>query len=341
VATTRSLPQLTGRQVNLTLEILVLSALATGLGSWAAGDRWNGFLAVAHGVIGLGLLLLVPAKLRGPVSAGFRRRRAARWVSAAFGILVLATAAFGVAHATGIWFGVGYWSALWLHCLVAFTLIPLFAWHLATRPVRPRRLDLDRRAALRGGLVLATAAALHLAQRSVAGATGLAGGDRRLTGSHEMASFDPAAMPETIWLDDRRPLETDESTWPLVIAGQPTSVASLRRRARPVVARLDCTGGWWSDQSWDAVPLGELMADPSGRSIRVRSSSGYDRLFAPDAIDDLYLAVGYGGEPLRGGHGAPVRLIAPGRRGYWWVKWVTSVEPDDRPSWLQPPLPLT
>jgi hypothetical protein len=36
-----------------------------------------------------------------------------------------------------------------------------------------------------------------------------------------------------------------------------------------------------------------------------------------------------------------VRLIAPGRRGYWWVKWVTSVEPDERPSWLQSPLPLT
>jgi DMSO/TMAO reductase YedYZ molybdopterin-dependent catalytic subunit len=73
----------------------------------------------------------------------------------------------------------------------------------------------------------------------------------------------------------------------------------------------------------------------------VKSKTGYDRLFANDALDDLYLAVGYGGEPLRAGHGAPVRLIAPGRRGPWWVKWVTSVEPDDRPSWLQLPLPLT
>jgi hypothetical protein len=341
VATTRGLGPLTGRQVNLLLELLVVAAVATGLASWAAGDRWNGALAVSHGVVGLALLLLVPAKLRGPVATGFRRGRATRWVSAAFGILVLATVAVGIAHATGIWYGVGYWSALWVHCLLAVTLIPLFVWHLVSRPVRPRAVDLDRRVALRGGLVLAGAAAVHVAQRAVAGAAGLAGGDRRLTGSHEVASFDPASMPETIWLDDRRPEDTDEATWQLVVAGRPISVDVLRRRARPVVARLDCTGGWWSDQSWDAVPLVDLLGQATGRSIRVGSATGYHRLFAVDAVDDMYLAVGYGGDPLHDGHGAPVRLIAPGRRGYWCVKWVTSVEPDDRPSWLQSPLPLT
>ena len=341
MAKTRALGQLTGRQVNLILELLVVAAVVTGLGSWAAGDRWNGALAVAHGIVGLALLLLVPAKLRGPVAAGFRRGRATRWVSATFGILVLGTVVVGMAHATGLWYGVGYWAALWVHCLLAFMLIPLFVWHLASRPIRPRAFDLDRRVALRGGLVLAGAAAVHVAQRAVAGAVGLAGGDRRLTGSHEVASFDPASMPQTIWLDDRQPEDVDEATWPLVVAGTPISVDALRRRSRPVVARLDCTGGWWSDQSWDAVPLGDLLVDPSGRSIRVGSTTGYDRLFSTDALGDLYLAVGYGGEPLRAGHGAPVRLVAPGRRGYWWVKWVTSVEPDDHPPWLQSPLPLT
>jgi hypothetical protein len=41
-----------------------------------------------------------------------------------------------------------------------------------------------------------------------------------------------------------------------------------------------------------------------------------------------------------GGHGAPVRLLAPGRRGPWWVKWVRSVDLVDRPWWLQLPFPL-
>jgi hypothetical protein len=41
------------------------------------------------------------------------------------------------------------------------------------------------------------------------------------------------------------------------------------------------------------------------------------------------------------GHGAPARLVVPGRRGYWWVKWVTAIDVDDTPWWWQPPFPVT
>lgn len=341
ISTHRRLRPLKARQVNLLLELFVVAAIGTGLTSWAVSDRWSGWFALAHGIVGISLLLLVPAKLRGSVAAGFRRKRPTRWVSAAFGTLVLATVALGVSHATGVWHGVGYWSALWTHELFAFALIPLFVWHLVTRPVRPRPIDLDRRALLGGGLAVGAAAAVYVAQEGVTRLTGLAGGDRRFTGSHEVASYNPAAMPTVIWFNDRRPEQTGDTTWSLVVAGQSTTIGSLRARARPIIATLDCTGGWWSEQSWDAVPLSELIPNPTGRSVRVQSQTGYDRLFDHDALGDVYLAVGYGGEPLRAGHGAPVRLIAPGRRGPWWVKWVASVEPDDRPSWLQPPLPLT
>jgi len=336
-----SRPRRRPRQVNLMLELLVVAAVATGLTSWAVGDRWSGWLTTAHGVIGLSLLVLAPAKLRGSVAAGFRRGRATRWVSATFGGLVLATAALGIAHATGLWYGVGYWTPLWTHELFGFVIIPLFVWHLVSRPVRPRVTDLDRRALIGGGLVVTAAAGAYLSQETVARVAGLAGGDRRGTGSHEVASHDPAAMPTVIWLDDRRPADTGAAGWPLIVAGEPVTVAALRARARPVVATLDCTGGWWSEQSWDAVPLADLLPDPRGRSVEVTSRTGYSRLFGLDALDEVYLAVGYGGEPLRPGHGAPVRLVVPGRRGPWWVKWVTTVEPSDRPSWWQLPLPLT
>jgi DMSO/TMAO reductase YedYZ molybdopterin-dependent catalytic subunit len=47
-----------------------------------------------------------------------------------------------------------------------------------------------------------------------------------------------------------------------------------------------------------------------------------------------------GGRPLSVGHGFPARLVAPGRRGFWWVKWVSEIDVDDSPWWWQPPLPL-
>jgi Oxidoreductase molybdopterin binding domain len=335
------LVRLTSRQVNLLLELFILAAIATGLTSWAIGDRWSGWLVAMHAVLGLSLLVLVPAKARGSVATGFRRRRSTRWLSATFGVLVLATATLGVLHATGLWFGIGPWTALWTHALFGFALLPLFVWHLLTRPVRPRHADLDRRAALRTGLVVGAAATVYGAQESLTAALGLPGGSRRSTGSHEVASHDPVHLPTVIWFNDRRPDDTDAATWPLVVAGQSVSIQSLWRRCRPVLATLDCTGGWWSEQSWDAVALAELLPDADGRSVRVASRTGYERYFGLDEVDRLYLAVGYGGEPLRVGHGAPIRLIVPGRRGPWWVKWVTTVEPSDRPSWLQSPFPLT
>ncbi len=114
---------LKARQVNLLIEVFVVAAMITGLASWATGDRWNGWFVIAHGVVGLALLLLVPAKLHGSVGPGFRRRRHTRWLSAAFGVLVLTTVALGVAHATGLWFGVGTWSALWTHSLFALAAV--------------------------------------------------------------------------------------------------------------------------------------------------------------------------------------------------------------------------
>jgi DMSO/TMAO reductase YedYZ molybdopterin-dependent catalytic subunit len=52
------------------------------------------------------------------------------------------------------------------------------------------------------------------------------------------------------------------------------------------------------------------------------------------------IATKLGGLPLDAGHGFPVRLVAPDRRGYWWVKWVTAITVDELPSWWQLPFPL-
>jgi hypothetical protein len=334
------LGRLTPRQVDVLLEILVLGAVATGLTSWAIGTHWSRVATVLHAVCGLTVLVLAGAKLRGSVRTGMHRRRPSRWLSVTFGALVVATISFGGLHATGLWFGVGYWSALWTHFLLAFSLLPVFAWHVVSRPDRPRIADLDRRALLRGGAALTIGAAAYGAQEVTARVAGLAGGTRRFTGSHEIGSFDPQQMPTVSWINDEAPLSVDASAWHLDVLGNTVDVVGLSARARPVTAALDCTGGWWSTQAWDAVPLRDLVAGHSARSVTVTASTGYSRLFPFSAVDDLCLAVGYGGEPLRRGHGGPVRLVAPGRRGPWWIKWVTSIQLDDRPSWLQTPFPF-
>lgn len=331
---------MTARQVDVALELLVVAAVATGLLSWAVGTSWSRIVTVVHAVTGFLLVALAPAKLRGSVRTGLARKRASRWFSVTFGGLVLATILLGVVHSTGLWFGVGPWSALWTHELAAFTLLGLFLWHILSRPGRPKLAELDRRAALRMVTLAALAAAAYGTQQLAVRALGLAGGRRRFTGSHEVASFHPEQMPTVSWINDEAPAETDECTWSLHITGRSTSIAELRRQAQSVTATLDCTGGWYSRQSWDAVPLGAVLDGQSARSIKVTSATGYSRLFPSSDRHVLYLAVGYGGRPLRRAHGAPVRLVAPGRRGPWWVKWVTSVQLDDRPWWLQTPFPL-
>jgi DMSO/TMAO reductase YedYZ molybdopterin-dependent catalytic subunit len=68
--------------------------------------------------------------------------------------------------------------------------------------------------------------------------------------------------------------------------------------------------------------------------------TGYTRRFPPEDTSVLLLATQVGGDLLSPGHGAPVRLIAPGRRGFWWVKWVDHVSLEPQPWWAQPPFPL-
>ncbi len=324
---------LTSRRVDLLLAVAVTVAAVSGLVSWAVGTGWDRWVTVIHALAGLSLLVLAPAKLKGSVRTGLKRRRATRWLSMLLGALIVATVVLGVLHATGLWHGVGYWTALWTHVLLAALLAPLVVWHIVSRPGRPRIADLDRRTVVGGGAAVVAAAAVYGIQQ-------LAVGDnRRFTGSHEIASFTPSEMPTTMWLNDRSP-RAPASGWDLVVAGEPVALEALHANARPVQADLDCTGGWWSRQSWDAVPLTELMPKLGAPTLEITSLTGYSRLFPARDVDNLYLAIGYGGEPLHRGHGSPVRLVAPGRRGFWWVKWVSRVDPIDRPWWLQLPFPL-
>jgi DMSO/TMAO reductase YedYZ molybdopterin-dependent catalytic subunit len=173
---------------------------------------------------------------------------------------------------------------------------------------------------------------------------GLPGARRRFTGSYETASFRPEAMPITSWLLNAVP-SVDPDRWRLTVKdGQgrrELTLAPQTASGTQVRATLDCTSGWYSQQDWTGVPLGTLLHRGLGaQSVYVHSLTGYWVRFPIHNLDHLLLATQAGDAPLAAGHGFPARLVAPGRRGYWWVKWVDRIELQTTPSWWQPPFPI-
>ena len=333
-----------GRRTNLALLGLLGAAAITGAVAYALGSGWATAAVIAHGVAGLGIVLLAPWK-SAIARRGFRRRRAGSWASVAFTVLLVATVVFGVLHATGLAVALGPVTALQAHVGTALLALPFAVWHVLARRVRARRTDLSRRNMLRTGALLGGAGLIYAAAEGLVRAASLPGADRRFTGSYERGSGRPDEMPVTQWLDDGVP-QVDPAGWRLQIAGggdrRLLTLGDLSAFGDHVRATLDCTGGWFAEQVWEGVWLSRLIPEPGeARSVRVVSMSGYPRRFPIGDRSRLLLATSVGGRPLSPGHGFPARLVVPGRRGFWWVKWVQRVELSPAPSWWQWPFPVT
>lgn len=325
------------RSLNATLLTLLVVATGSGVAAFGVGSsdpaRW---IVAVHGASGLGLLLLAPAKVV-VVRRGLRRPGQARKVfSVTFAVLVLATIGTGLLHAIGGWRPYLGLLPMQLHVGAAVGAVVLLVGHVAVHHVGGgwrallRRTDVTRRRVLTGAGVVAGSAALWFV------APGLS---RRATGSHEVGSGDMAKVPVTQWLFDAVPrIQADR--WRLRTAGRTfdrDTLAMLRQTELRAV--LDCTGGWYTEQLWRGVLLADLNL-PEGAAIEVTSHTGYRRRFPAVDAGIVLLATHVNGRPLSRGHGAPARIVAPGRRGFWWVKWVTSVEVVDEPWWWQEPFPL-
>ncbi|TQS41919.1 molybdopterin-dependent oxidoreductase [Cryptosporangium phraense] len=322
-----------GRRVDLVLGLLLVAGVITGLSANTIGVNWPLDLIQLHAAGALAILLLAPWKsvvirrgLRNP-----RQKRPTKALSIALLVLVLVTIGSGLLHSTGRVEDVGPLTLMQIHVGSAIGAVAAVVAHFAGHWVRPRRSDADRRAFLRLA-VLGAGAAVATAAWDTFAATG-----RRFTGS-----VPKPELEVTSWINDGIQ-RVDPGAWRLRIGERTLDLAELDALPHEhFTAILDCTSGWYSRQDWDGVRLSTLFEglDPQ-RSVEVRSVTGYARWFGSDTLDDVWLVTAVGGRPLTPGHGFPARIVAPGRRGFWWVKWVTSIQPSNRPPWAQSVFPLS
>jgi len=343
---------LPARLTDASVLLAVGLALLTGLASLLAtpADWW---VFVAHGVVGLALVVLLGWKLRrvAPrIRAGVRTGSPTVAASVLLAVVALAALATGIAWTTGLAAGVdlGGWTVLNLHIGLALVLVPLLAIHLRRRFRTPTRADWEGR---RTTLQYAGLAVGGVLVWKATEALGSLTGARRFTGSRPAAGTGND-FPVTSWmLDDPDPVAVED--WQLRVVGRVDRRLELGYGDLPTEGRatdidgaaeraiLDCTSGWYAERDWQGIRVGDLLdaADTreDARRVVIHSVTGYRFDFPIDEARDLLLATRVGGERLSHGHGFPARLVAPGRRGYQWVKWVAAVEvrrTRDPGSWI-------
>lgn len=323
------------RGSNLALLALTGGLIGSGLAAWTLPELSASPLYWLHRVLGLALVSLLVAKY-GIVRGSLRRRlprglTPAVVVSVVAGVGLAATVGLGVAWTFGLVSFATPWSysALNLHVLIGLALGAMVAIHAAVRwerrpPLgRHGRRDLIRLAALGALAVVSTAALERVAD------------ERRVTGSKHAGSFNGNGYPLTIWNFDSVP-SIDAAAWRLAVTGAVAAAGSLGYAdlvslpRHEIVALIDCTGGWWSEQRWRGVRVGDVLAArppaAGATSATVVSVTGHRWSFPLSELADALLATHVGDEALSPGHGGPVRLVAPGRRGFQWIKWVEKIE---------------
>lgn len=330
--------QMRARAVDWTLFFLIGFEFVSGLISFTVGRPEGRFLFVIHGVVGLALIVLLGFKFR----RVYRRvTEPRRWQRATLVSLLVSLAAFGSLTTGIIWttlqWPVNYPNGMILHTTFGILLVVFYLWHMLLRFKPLTRRDVtDRRTWLSGLGMLAIGGGLWLTQDRSTHLLNTPGARRRFTGSRNAGDGEGNnSFPVTMWMFDR-PAPYDLTAYRLSVAGlvarpQIYDLAALKEfDALELEAVIDCTGGWYSNQRWRGVPIAALLdqaqPDADARFVRFLSATGYRWSLPLEEARRTMLATHVGDERLNHWHGAPLRLIAPGRRGFQWVKWVVALD---------------
>jgi len=235
-----------------------------------------------------------------------------------------------------VWIGSYAYSGIGWHWGIALGLAPLFILHVWQRWPRPKKIDfVGRRQALKlMGIGAAALVGWRISEVLAKSMEGI-GEQQRFTGSREEGSFTGNAHPITT-ASGQGKIKLVPVKWSLQVTGavrRPldlTYAEVLALSTSEVTTTLDCTGGWYTVQTWRGIRLAELLGQaqirPEAIEVVLRGVQDYTAPFTLEQAQEILLATHVGGEVLNHSHGFPLRAVVASRRGWHWVKWLTEIE---------------
>jgi len=161
----------------------------------------------------------------------------------------------------------------------------------------------------------------------------------------ELAHMDPAEVGETglpitpVEKLNRtgRPPEIDIKEYRLVVDGAVETPLSLSYEdilaypEKTDVVLLICPGFFVDNAQWSGVPVSLILEEanpkPGAKEVRFHAGSYRSTLTLEEAQrQGTYLAHHVNGQVLPEEHGFPLRLVAEGKYGSRWVKWLDRIE---------------
>lgn len=134
------------------------------------------------------------------------------------------------------------------------------------------------------------------------------------------------------------PVELDISTYRLTVEGlveNPLGLSYEEILAYPGVTEvvlLICPGVFYDNAEWTGVPVADILRQakvkPEAEKVYFEAAGGYRQVLTIEEAmsDGVFLAYQVNGQPLPVEHGYPLRLVARGKYGSRWVKWLTHIE---------------
>ncbi|MBI2848189.1 MAG: molybdopterin-dependent oxidoreductase [Chloroflexi bacterium] len=106
------------------------------------------------------------------------------------------------------------------------------------------------------------------------------------------------------------------------------------------VVRLVCGTGWDVTILWEGLPMGELIGEanplPVANTVIFHACDGYTTALPLDYLVDknILMACKMNGLTIPPERGFPFIIIAEGKQGHKWARWITEIELSDNADYL-------